>query len=445
MKKRSFLLVLMVPFLASSIFLSLLSTAQPGSANGSFPFCTDTPQHGQVKVAQVPIPWQFWAIDPETGNIIDRIRISPTWLNPPTGLPRGAGTVLIQRQMALATQAQPLEAMVWDPERDMPMPEADLQWQMVDSRPMEVMAGEDEDLRIPAGNAVAVLVAYPVMTMMGDNAPEVMTGHFINQVVLGQSIAQIMVNFDVHNGTGRDDITNFELEFLGLEITCADILGALGFVVGTGEPWGANLGEPLVVRPITRTLPDGTEVKGTEVKWVQPDRSLATCEWVHLGLAFSVNLPDTGIGGVRATVQGYWTVTDDTPPTVACVETVNPHGKTVPPAGKTTLPGPKGGVNEDGFYRVSAADDETPAAKLKVYVENASGTWRSSAYSNGSAFKVTEAPGATPSEKPMGSATGQAGAIAAHITLDSDPVFVAVDAAGNEGKTNACLVPPPPK
>ena len=35
-----------------------------------------------------------------------------------------------------------------------------------------------------------------------------------------------------------------------------------------------------------------------------------------------------------------------------CLESVNPHGQTIPPAGNTTLPGPKGGQNEDGFYRI---------------------------------------------------------------------------------------------
>jgi hypothetical protein len=37
-----------------------------------------------------------------------------------------------------------------------------------------------------------------------------------------------------------------------------------------------------------------------------------------------------------------------------CTETTNPHGQTVPPAGSTTLPGPNGGQNEDGFYVISS-------------------------------------------------------------------------------------------
>ena len=65
-------------------------------------------------------------------------------------------------------------------------------------------------------------------------------------------------------------------------------------------------------------------------------------------------------------------------------------------------------------------------------------------YVSGDKLKVTEAPGATPSEKKMGSANGQADAIAAHLTLNADPVVVVTDASGNK-TTVACLVPPPPK
>jgi hypothetical protein len=37
-----------------------------------------------------------------------------------------------------------------------------------------------------------------------------------------------------------------------------------------------------------------------------------------------------------------------------CVELWNPHGQTTPPAGSTTLPGARGGQNEDGFYEVGS-------------------------------------------------------------------------------------------
>ena len=125
---------------------------------------------------------------------------------------------------------------------------------------------------------------------------------------------------------------------------------------------------------------------------------------------------------------------DKTPPKAACLETTNPHGKNTPPAGSTTLPGPKGGQNEDGFYLVGAEDNLDPDVEIFV---NGFGP-----YSSGDKLKVTEAPGTTPSEKKMGSSNGQAGEIVAHLILDSDPVMSAVDDAGNKTEVS-CLVPPP--
>lgn len=134
---------------------------------------------------------------------------------------------------------------------------------------------------------------------------------------------------------------------------------------------------------------------------------------------------------------------DKTPPRVACVETVNPHGKTVPPAGKTTLPGAQGGQNEDGFYELLAKDN-LPGL-VHIFVTDATGAGPFGAFLSGDKVKITEAPGAVPSSKPMGSSNGQAGAIVAHITLNSDALVFAVDAAGNQSAPITCFVPPPPK
>ncbi len=57
---------------------------------------------------------------------------------------------------------------------------------------------------------------------------------------------------------------------------------------------------------------------------------------------------------------------EDQPPEAECIETTNPHGKNVPPAGSTTLPGPKGGQNEDGFYLLGATDDVDPDPQIFV-------------------------------------------------------------------------------
>jgi hypothetical protein len=116
-----------------------------------------------------------------------------------------------------------------------------------------------------------------------------------------------------------------------------------------------------------------------------------------------------------------------------CQEDVNPHGQTVPPAGSTTLPGPNGGINEDGFYLVGS--DVGTDVTLQDTDGNVFGVFPS-----GTRVKYTEANGATPSVEKIGSSNGQAGAVDFHITGTGDLVVVSVD-----GATATCPVPPPPK
>lgn len=140
-------------------------------------------------------------------------------------------------------------------------------------------------------------------------------------------------------------------------------------------------------------------------------------------------------------------VADITPPEVWCVESVNPHGKNIPPAGSTTLPGSKGGRNEDGFCQLHAVDncDEDPLIFVGYWDLDAGMIWLEfGPFGSGVVVKFTEAPGATPECKKIGSSKGQAGAVAHHIILPGEPVVVAFDAAGNAAFF-PCFVPPPPK
>ncbi len=273
--------------------------------------CIDASYYCQKKVAQVPIPWQFWGVD-EAGNIIDRIRISPTWLNPILpGQPPGEGNIFVRRQFAVLPgpgQFIPLEELVWD--SGAASPTIDLNWRQTDSASILVTEEQDLELEIQPSetdNAGAVLVAYEVMLESGE-----VVGHFINEAILEAQvfppkIIRILVNFDIHNNTDFE-VTNFELDFHNLNFKCDDVLWAIGYVKGTGEPWGANSVNPLVVRPIPG---------GTEVKWVQTDRPLKHCEWLHIGLMFDCtnfdcfNNPEDF--SQRATVQGYWTILEPLP------------------------------------------------------------------------------------------------------------------------------------
>jgi hypothetical protein len=216
----------------------------------------------------------------------------------------------------------------------------------------------------------------------------------------------------------------------------AAILDALGEL--TTDVWwetSCDAGLSVTLDPeVYLNVPGGSTLDFEEWIEVGDDPALSGKD-LHCEVTFIANhYPDEGTAIGR---QEIWVHV----PVISCVETVNPHGKTTPPAGHTTLPGPKGGVNEDGFYRVDAVDDDN-----MVYVRNESGSFTTALYPSGSVFKITEATGATPKEKPMGSSKGKAGAVAAHVILDSDPVFVEVDGGGNAvGETKECLVPRLPK
>jgi hypothetical protein len=149
-----------------------------------------------------------------------------------------------------------------------------------------------------------------------------------------------------------------------------------------------------------------------------------------------------------------------------CVESVNPHGQTIPPAGSTTLPGPRGGQNEDGFYRLTVFGEVegTEIDRRGIYdilvIDLGSGT-QFGPYPQNTTIKYTQAPGATPGEKKIGSTNGQAGAVLTHITGTGDLQLKLVWAVGNpvgatpgelvrltDGTPIAavtCYVPPPPK
>jgi hypothetical protein len=117
--------------------------------------------------------------------------------------------------------------------------------------------------------------------------------------------------------------------------------------------------------------------------------------------------------------------------TAVCIESVNPHGQNIPPAGSTTLPGPRGGQNDDGFYLIGSLTGGS------VWVINADHSAQFGPFPSGTNVKITEAPGATPSIKKMG---GPNSAVDYHITLDTDAYVV-----NERNEVTACLVPPPPK
>jgi hypothetical protein len=148
------------------------------------------------------------------------------------------------------------------------------------------------------------------------------------------------------------------------------------------------------------------------------------------GVGYALDAVDEAVNGASARV---------TPASVqyasgTCVESVNPHGQTIPPAGQTP-PGNGPGQNEDGFYEIGS-----DGSGDVVVTDLGSGTVFGP-YPSGTVIKYTQATGATPGEKTIGSDNGQAGAVTVHITGTGD--FSVTPVGG--GTSVTCLVPRPPK
>ena len=120
-----------------------------------------------------------------------------------------------------------------------------------------------------------------------------------------------------------------------------------------------------------------------------------------------------------------------------CRETTNPHGQNIPPAGFTTSPGtnPHSGQNDDGFYVLG-----TNTGRDRIFVLDAGSGTIFGPFAPGTEIKYTQAPGATPGQKKIGSTNGQAGAVLWHITGTGDAF-----AFSGDGVRVPCRVPPPPK
>jgi hypothetical protein len=121
---------------------------------------------------------------------------------------------------------------------------------------------------------------------------------------------------------------------------------------------------------------------------------------------------------------------------------VNPHGNNIPGENRSANAVSKG-KNPDGFYQILAED--ICDAEPEIFVGTSDNPRLFGPFTSGIVIKFTEAPGASPSMKKIGSANGQAGAVTWHITLPTDPIITVVDDAGNVAVCTDCLVPPPLK
>ena len=114
-----------------------------------------------------------------------------------------------------------------------------------------------------------------------------------------------------------------------------------------------------------------------------------------------------------------------------CKETVNPHGQNVPPADRPRCP------VQRAASTMTASMRSEPTAHAVILMDTDGNVF--GVFPSGTKVKYTEANGAEPSVKKIGSENGQAGAVDFHITGTGDLVVVAAE------EPVTCPVPPPPK
>jgi hypothetical protein len=165
--------------------------------------------------------------------------------------------------------------------------------------------------------------------------------------------------------------------------------------------------------------------------------------------AFTYSLAQGPAGLGVDVIQACWTddfgdadcalatleVADTTAPSSDCEPTTNPAGLVIPRAGLTSP-----GQNEDGYYKLTAADSVDPSAQLWLADEGSDAVF--GPYPSGTRIKYTQAAGRTPSEQKMG---GSNSAVDYHVTGKGDALVTATDDSGNESQPTACRVPQPPK
>jgi len=189
--------------------------------------------------------------------------------------------------------------------------------------------------------------------------------------------------------------------------------------------------------PPSQTVISGDIATFTETITVLPDAP--QCETVCCTVAFIDEATGEVIGEQLVCIH----VKDVTPPEVWCQESVNPHGSNIPGENRSDNAKDKA-RNPDGFYQLCAVDNCDPEPEIYVTYMGSGNPKLFGPFPNGTVVKITQAPGATPECKKMGSTKGQAGAVIHHIIVPDDPTVWAVDKSGNVAWAK-CLVPPPPK
>lgn len=197
--------------------------------------------------------------------------------------------------------------------------------------------------------------------------------------------------------------------------------------------WDPTLNSPPVALCQDVTVPTAAGTCGADASVddgsFDPDGGSVTLDQeppgpYSLGMT-TVTLKVTDTVGAMDSCMAKVTVGDITPPTVSCVESMNPSSKNVPKASKT---------NEDGFYLVSAGDNCSSEAEPNIMI----GTYQ---LTEGETIKITQTPGK--SGVALVNTMGRLNI--KHFQVGpEDAVITATDGSGNQASVT-CFVPPPPK
>jgi hypothetical protein len=246
------------------------------------------------KVAQIPVPFQWWIVGPE-GEMIDVLAFSETY---------DQGPVYIFREWAVSDFPIPLEELQYDT--------TPVQWNFGDD--FEMFPGEVRTLPIPIGpETAATLVRYTVTRL----EPPLKGGvqpvtRFVTEAVLEpgrQFITSVLVNFDLHNDLPGTAFDNFELDFFG-DWLDPDMV-VWWYDDDEAEPpiipaWGVD---PLV-RPFPPDYFPGMP-PGIEVTWIDKFDPFEFCEMHHFGLEFDPAVQGPGGGILYACDAGGMLYTVD--------------------------------------------------------------------------------------------------------------------------------------
>ena len=186
-------------------------------------------------------------------------------------------------------------------------------------------------------------------------------------------------------------------------------------VTVAGTP-SCDPGLSIALAPASQTVQSGTDAVFDETITVAADAPQGAT--LHCSVPFTLNGADAGPAFTQTVSID---VNDVTPPSVSCPPGPNPAGH-VPAAD-----------NQDGFYRMIASDNVDSSVPISIK-DLGSGTVFGP-YPSGTTFKLTQAPGSTPTAKPF------KGAVDWKFKFTGDAQLIATDAAGNTA-TATCLVPP---